>query len=166
MTPLESKLAELITKQKELIRQHDRQSNVLGKEWRQRVELIENDITEIEASISQLQEGEAKIEKHVMDHLEKYFPVNPENVDYKSPNQDTRNHHIRYGIMYAIEQFTAQLQSGECYPGEFVEWLTSFNNGHSERIGKGWRLHKTTNYFKEHTINNVFDYWQSNVKEK
>jgi hypothetical protein len=39
--------------------------------------------------------------------MEKVFPVNPENVDYKTPNQDTRNHHIRYGIMYALTEYAS-----------------------------------------------------------
>lgn len=49
---------------------------------------------------------------------------------------------------------------------EFIEWLTAFNNGHSSRIGKGWRLFLTDNPIKEYSIEDVYQYWLENVKTK
>jgi len=49
-----SKYEELVKQLKELNRPQDRQPNVLGKEWRQRVELMEENISQLESDIAEL----------------------------------------------------------------------------------------------------------------
>jgi hypothetical protein len=51
---------------------------------------------------------------------------------------------------------------------EFIEWLTAFSNKHSQRCGIGWRIPNidSQNPYKEYILNEVYNYWLTEVKNK
>ena len=71
-----------------------------------------------------------------------------------------------YGITASDASLAAQEVTAHVI--EFIEWLSSFNNGHIERCGVGWRI-LTKNgeeYFKERSIEEVYQYWINNIKHE
>ena len=68
-----------------------------------------------------------------------------------------------------LEQSISQLQSEVSYPREFVEWI----NWEDDRDNFHYIKDYTTNKFlncdenmKEYTTDELFDYWQSKVKNE
>ena len=68
-----------------------------------------------------------------------------------------------------LEQSISQLQEGECYPREFVEWINWEDDRDDFHFIKDYTMNLWLNADEDmlgYNTDELFDYWQSKVKPK
>jgi hypothetical protein len=59
----------------------------------------------------------------------------------------------------AAEEITSHIM-------KFIEWLTDFSNHEIDRVGTGWRILTAKEYFKERNIEEVYQYWLTEINKE
>jgi hypothetical protein len=63
------------------------------------------------------------------------------------------------GFQHKAKEITSHIM-------KFIEWLTDFSNHEIDRVGTGWRILTAKEYFKERNIEEVYQYWLTEINKE